>query len=259
MIMAAILASGVVCGQELKHASVGVYAVHAETGEVLVDEGSALSLLPASCLKVVTTGAALHLLGPEYRFETVLEYDGFIDKAQILHGNLYIRGGGDPCLGSWRFPKDPIQEWVEAVKTVGLRGIQGKVIGDASRWETALAVPSWTWEDLGNYYGAGAGALSFHENSYALFFKPGEKVGDLAPLLRTEPQVSIIFHNEVRTGPEGSGDRACIYGRNFHQCSTSEGPFLQVWQNLRLKEPFRIQPTFLLRRSPTPCRTRVLQ
>jgi D-alanyl-D-alanine carboxypeptidase/D-alanyl-D-alanine-endopeptidase (penicillin-binding protein 4) len=79
-----------------------------------------------------------------------------------------------------------------------------------------LAVPSWTWEDLGNYYGAGASALSFHENFYSLFFRPGSKIGENLSIIRTDPPLpSHVFQNEVKTGPEGSGDRACIYGSEF--------------------------------------------
>ena len=202
------------------HASVSFYAVHIDTGEVLLEKNSDLSLMPASCMKIVTTAAALHLLGPDRRFETKLEYDGFIDHAKTLRGNVYIRGGGDPCLGSNRLSgtldwKEQIEAWVAAIKKLGIRKIEGKIIGDASKWEKALAVPSWSWEDLGNHYGAGACALSFHENRYSLLFKPGREVGDHAVIIRTDPPLSLVFQNEVMTGPKESGDRACIYGSEF--------------------------------------------
>lgn len=92
-------------GKELcmmDHALISIYAVQRDNGKVLIDKNSDLSLMPASCLKIVTTAAALHLLGPDYRFETHLEHDGSIDSTKTLHGNIYIRGEGDPCLGSDR-------------------------------------------------------------------------------------------------------------------------------------------------------------
>jgi D-alanyl-D-alanine carboxypeptidase/D-alanyl-D-alanine-endopeptidase (penicillin-binding protein 4) len=197
------------------HASVSAYAVHMETGEVLIDENSNKSLIPASCLKVVTTAAALHILGPESKFQTDLTIDGTIEEGE-LKGNLIIVGGGDPCLGSGASWGKQIETWVEAVQKKGIKKIEGKVIGDASLWEKALAAPSWEWEDLGNYYGAGACALTFHENNYAVFFKPGKKEGEEAAILRTEPAIATIsMQNEVKTGPIGSGDRACIYGSEF--------------------------------------------
>jgi len=203
------------------HAIVSIYAVQSNTGEVLIDRNSDLSLIPSSCIKIVTTAAALHILGADNRFETHLEYDGSIDHTKTLHGNLYIRGGGDPCLGSDRISgafawKKQIETWANAIQKLGIKKIEGKIIGDATKWEKALAVPSWSWEDLGNYYGAGACALSFHENSYSLFFRPGNNVGENASILRTDPPLlNVNFQNEVKTGPEGSGDRACIYGSEF--------------------------------------------
>lgn len=205
----------------MNNAITSIYAVDSRTGKVLFDENGQKSVIPASNMKVVTTAAALFILGPEARFETHLQYDGSIDKEGVLHGNLYIRGGGDPCLGSDRIEgsmswQKQIEAWGEAVAILGIKRIEGGVIADASKWERALAAPGWSWEDLGNYYGAGASALTFHENLYHLFFKPGEKIGDAATILRLDPPLAnLTFLNEVKTGPVGSGDCACIYGSEF--------------------------------------------
>lgn len=200
---------------------VGYHAVRRDTGEVLLSENADLSLVPSSCIKVVTVGAALRLLDPKERFETHLEYDGWIDEYKTLHGNLYIRGGGDPCLGSERLSgslpwKEQIGLFADAVEKIGIRSIKGDIIGDATLWEKAGAAPSWCWEDLGNYYGAGASALSFHENAYTASFRPGKELGDQTELLRTEPPIfNLLIHNEVTSGPEGSGDRAWIFGTEY--------------------------------------------
>lgn len=194
------------------------YAVNCETNEVVADHQSDLPFVPASCMKIVTTGAALHLLKPEMRLETHLQYDGFIDAEGTLQGNLYICGGGDPCLGSGRTPSSlswemQLETWVEALSQKGIKKIAGAILADASAWEKAQAVPSWNWEDVGNYYGAGASALSFHENHYRLFFKPGKNQGDCTEIVRLEPPLSsLTLINEVTTGPLNSGDGACIYG-----------------------------------------------
>ena len=203
------------------HATHSSYAINSKTQEILLDDHGDTAQVPASCMKLVTTAAALHLLDPEMRFQTDLECDGTIDSKGILHGNLYIRGGGDPCLGSNRIPstfnwEEQIQLWVSAIQTFGIKKIEGKVIGDATLWEKALAVPSWDLEDLGNYYGAGASALSFHENYYTLTFKPGATVGASTDILRQDPPLPMItLLNEVTTGPLNSGDCACIYGSEF--------------------------------------------
>lgn len=211
----------------LDHALVGIFVVECTTGKEVLSKNAQLSLTPASCMKLVTTAAALHILGPETRFETVLEYDGKIDKKKTLHGNLYIRGGGDPCLGSGRTSsslgwKEQVAIWADAVEKAGIQRLSGTVIADATAWEEMHAVPSWEWEDLGNYYGAGACALSFHENAYSLFFAPG--VENKAPIIRFDPPMNPLFlRNEVTRGPADSGDNTCIFGSEISSLQIIRG------------------------------------
>lgn len=202
-------------------ATVSAYAVNMRTKEVVLDLQSDTSLIPASCLKIVTTGAALHLLSSDSDFQTTLEIDGTIEEG-ILQGNVWIRGGGDPCLGADAWEAQ-IDTWALAIQEMGIQKIRGRIIGDASRWERPQVPPSWSWEDLGNYYGAGASALSFHENAYTIYFAPGKKEGDSATILRTSPTILQTIQNEVKTGSVGSGDRACIYGSEFSTVQAIRG------------------------------------
>jgi len=204
---------------EIDHAIVSVYAVDMKTGEVVLDRNSELSMIPASCLKIITTATALHILGEDFCYKTALECDGD-RKGKALKGNLYIKGGGDPCLGSGRVKgslgwKEQIQEWVDVIQKEGITKIEGQIIGDDSLWESPRGIPSWTLEDVGNYYGAPPSALSFHENSYSLILQPGFSVGDRVAILATEPPQQTIFYNELKTAETGSGDQACIYGSEF--------------------------------------------
>ncbi len=67
----------------------------------MLNNNSHLSLVPASTLKIVTTAAALSILGSDFTFETMIQHDGIFDSISgVLKGNLYIKGGGDPSLGS---------------------------------------------------------------------------------------------------------------------------------------------------------------
>ncbi|MGH2611535.1 MAG: D-alanyl-D-alanine carboxypeptidase/D-alanyl-D-alanine endopeptidase [Rhabdochlamydiaceae bacterium] len=204
----------------LDHASISAYAIDCRSGKVILNLEGDKSLIPASCMKVVTTGAALHLLGPEGHFQTDLEITGDI-KEGVLQGDIIIRGGGDPCLGSDRSLaslawEKQIEVWVCAILEKGIKEIRGEIVGDDTRWHRAQAPASWAWEDLGNYYGVGASALSFHENMTTVTFKPGSREGAPATLLHVIPAASnFIMRNEVTTGPVGSGDRACIYGAEY--------------------------------------------
>lgn len=187
------------------------------TNQVLVDHFASQSLLPASTLKTVTTSAALGILGENFRFKTALEYTGTVNTG-TLTGDLIIRGGGDPSLGSDRFEgnstlDDLLRQWAQKVKEKGITRIEGRVIGDEEIFETQSVPETWVWQDMGNYYGAGPSGLTVMENTYYLFFKPAARVGELAELIRCEPPMpSIDFVNEMKTGGPGSGDNGYIYG-----------------------------------------------
>ena len=86
-----------------KYGGISVSVVDVEQGKLLASHQPNLGLTPASSLKVITTAAALHYLGADFRFKTELQYDGEIDAAGTLRGNLFIKGFGDPTLGSHQF------------------------------------------------------------------------------------------------------------------------------------------------------------
>lgn len=201
----------------LKHASWALYAEYTDTQQALINRNSEMSLAPASCLKLFTTAAALEILGAEFRFKTQLYFDGTLNKEGVLNGNLIIRGGGDPTLGSGRvkgaFSLDELMEnWTNAVKKAGIKSINGSVIGDASLFSGAGVPGNWLWIDLGNYYGAGVSALSIHDNLYRLFLQPGNTEETPVQILRTEPEISgLVFDNRLQTGAPASGDQAYIF------------------------------------------------
>ncbi len=201
----------------LQHAQVALYAKTAGSDQPLVDVHSAYALAPASGLKLLITAAALELLGPDYRFFTRLYYSGSLDGKGTLRGNIYIRGGGDPTLGSDMVKGSAgldslMQTWVNAIRQAGIKRINGRIVADAQLFERESVPDNWVWVDLGNYYGAGVSALTIHDNLYRLYFKPGRQSGDPAQILRTQPAVpGLIFRNRMRTGKKGSGDNGYIY------------------------------------------------
>ncbi len=68
------------------------------------------------------------------------------------------------------------------------------------------------WEDIGNYYGAGASALNWRENQYDLILKPGQRVGDAVTIAGMKPKLrNVGLYSELTTGEKGSGDNAYIY------------------------------------------------
>ncbi|GAB3946968.1 D-alanyl-D-alanine carboxypeptidase/D-alanyl-D-alanine-endopeptidase [Spirosoma harenae] len=188
--------------------------------EELIGYNSRLSLPSASTLKLITTATALAVLGSNYTYTTTLEYDGSI-KDSVLTGNLYIRGSGDPSLGSWRFVNYSdltalLKSWTDAIKSAGIRRIQGMVIGDASLYDDLTTPDTWPFGDLGNYYGASLSALNINENLYRVFFRPGKSMNAPTSVLRTDPLLPYLsFRNTVTTDAANTGDQVNIYGMPF--------------------------------------------
>jgi D-alanyl-D-alanine carboxypeptidase/D-alanyl-D-alanine-endopeptidase (penicillin-binding protein 4) len=159
----------------LTNASVSLCVADAEKGDVLIEYNSGISLTPASVLKLITTAAAVELLGPDYTFKTRIGYTGTINKRwHKLKGNIIISGGGDPALGSKYFPdhyKNFMADWIAGIKNLGIKRIRGKIITDDSYYDFLPVPGKWLWEDIGNYYGAGAYGLSVFDNTYEIHLK----------------------------------------------------------------------------------------
>ena len=199
---------------QLKHASVSLYITDTKTGKVVFDKNSQVGLAPASCLKVVTSVAAFELLGKDHRYKTTIAYEGKIEGG-ILKGDLFIKASGDPTLGSWRWNNTTMdtvwQKILTVLRTNKITAITGDIIIDETKWSTQATPRGWTWDDIGNYYGAGARAFNWHENQYDLNLKPGKNAGDVVEVLGTEPALQAQLINELITGKAGSGDNSVIY------------------------------------------------
>jgi len=211
-----------------KHAAWSFCVMSSKTGKTVIEYNSDMLLTPASTMKIFTTAAALSLLGSSFKFETKLGYTGKIDTSGTLQGNLYIKGGGDPTFGSDRFPDTHadiiLNKWVDLIKKKGIKNINGCVVADAGIFDNHLVSPEWTWEDIGNYYGAGACGLSIFENQYHIYFNAGKKIGDSAEISGFYPQIPYLeIHNHVTTAKSNSGDQVIIFGSPFSNLRILEG------------------------------------
>ena len=161
------------------HASVSICIKDAGNGETITEFDAEKSLIPASVMKLITSGVALELLGPQYTFRTIIGYTGSLNKRTgRLSGNIIVRGGGDPALGSGYFEdhyRDFIDSCISQIKRTGIRRVDGMVITDDSYYDFLPVPAKWQWEDLGNYYGAGVYGLSVFDNtardSFAYLFR----------------------------------------------------------------------------------------
>lgn len=201
--------------KDLKGASIGFCIMDAKTSEVIEEYNSKQLLIPASTLKLLTTTAALQLLGADFQYATKIMYNGTLSANGILNGDLIIVGSGDPSLQSEKFGNIHVTDiWAQKIKEKGIKEIKGSIIGDASSFEN-IVPDDWIWADVGNYFGAVPCGLSYHDNKYKIFFNTGTN-GSGTNIQKTSPNYlkkKYILKNEVISN--GSEDEAYVYGDPF--------------------------------------------
>lgn len=199
---------------QLKHAISSLYVIDTKTGQVVFDKNSQVGLAGASTQKIITAATAFELLGKEYKYKTELGYKGEL-KNGIMNGSVFVSGKGDPTFGSWRWQSTDMQkvlnDFGSAMKDLNIKEIFGNYISEIGKWETTEIPDGWIWQDVGNYYGAGALTFNWHENQYDLFLKSGEKIGDSVQVAGTFPSISDNILSEARSAALGTGDNAYIY------------------------------------------------
>jgi serine-type D-Ala-D-Ala carboxypeptidase/endopeptidase (penicillin-binding protein 4) len=154
---------------------------------------------PASTMKLVTTFAALELLGPDYRWRTEAYADGpIVDGA--LDGNLVLRGYGDPKITIEQF-----QSLVATLRATGLATIRGDLVLDRSFFAPAEHDPGEFDAQPLKPYNVGPDALLINFKSVRFVFAP-TAAGD-AIEVRSEPALaSVALHGAPRAVGGECGD-----------------------------------------------------
>lgn len=200
---------------QLSYAAFSLHVVESKTGKVVFSSNANTGLAPASTLKVVTAATAFQVLGADFRFQTPLLFSGVVANG-LLQGDILIKASGDPTTGSWRYAatKDFAQlgQIEQALTDKGVKNWKGSFVMDYGKFSTQGAPGGWTFDDMGNYYGAGAYGFNWYENQYDLILNPGVREGQRVKIAGTRPiPDAVILTNELSTGPVGSGDEAIIF------------------------------------------------
>jgi D-alanyl-D-alanine carboxypeptidase/D-alanyl-D-alanine-endopeptidase (penicillin-binding protein 4) len=198
------------------------YLATCDSGKPICQVDINHGLSPASCMKVVTTGTALSILGPGFRFSTTLQYDGTID-GKILNGNIYIHGGGDPALGAESFGQSiggVTNGWALAIKRLGIDSIAGCIIGDATSCDANPVPEGWTWGDMASDYGTGPCGLNIRENVYDMLITASGG----GTSIKTTPFIpGLKLYNQIASNPSIAKSYAYVVGAPFQFERTAMG------------------------------------
>lgn len=194
---------------QLQAAISSLYVVDAKTGAIVFDKNSNIGLAPGSTQKLVTAASAYELLGKTFRFKT--EFGLVNEGGETI---LYVKPSGDPTLGSERWEntnhKNFLQRLVKAYKPNATE--ISKIYIDNAGWNYEVIPDGWVWQDIGNYFGAGAGVLNWRENQFDLFLKSSANIGGKVDVVGMEPKLySYQITSLVRSAAKGTGDNSYIY------------------------------------------------
>lgn len=217
--------------------------VSLDSGDTLFAQSADSALAPASNLKLLTTAAALHVLGPDYRFRTYLLTDGTVSNG-VVEGDLVLYGTGDPGLSD-RFYRDEdevFQRLIDQLEEAGIHTVTGDLVGDASYFTGPLRPPGWDPRDLNDHFAGAVSALSFNENVVSYRVVPGSP-GE-APTVSTTPSRSgMALVNEAETVTGGARPRLAILRDDPMDPVRVEGRVAagsrDVWREMTVSDPAR--------------------
>jgi serine-type D-Ala-D-Ala carboxypeptidase/endopeptidase (penicillin-binding protein 4) len=199
----------------VQRAAWGIVVQSLDRNERVFELNPRTLLVPASTAKLVSLASAVDAVGWDYRYETLVRASAPI-AGGVIQGDVLVVGSGDPSIGGRAGA--PLAEWVDALKTLGVRRIEGRVIGDDDAVEEPRPQLAWAWDDLGYSTGALFGALNLAENRMEITVNPGQAL-DYQPTFSMEPAAwSRALRNRTVTGPPQS--------------------LAQLWPEQRPGEPF---------------------
>lgn len=178
--------------------AVGIYIHDVSGSKVLASLNQNVPLSPASTMKLVTSDAALELLGPAFTWKTQAYATGS-QVGDVLQGDLIIKGSGDPKLvieNFWLFMRQ--------IRAKGIREINGNLVLDRSVFEDKIYDPATFDGDPLKPYNAGPDALLLNFKAFRFQFTPDTSNGLVNVIV--DPSVSGYEVAPPKMTQEDCGD-----------------------------------------------------
>ena len=198
--------SDLVSDPNLFNAQVGLYVESLANSEVIYRLNEHKLFISASNMKLYTTSVALMKFGPKFRYTTGFYLTDSLTSG-TLNGDLIIRGSGDVSVAE-RFHENGVSNlldsWADSLKNMGVSHIKGRVVGDASYFQTNPLGAGWEWDDEPEWYAAQISALTINDNCIDVTVTPNSTIG-LPPLVSLSPQTGYFrIDNRAETVPADS-------------------------------------------------------
>ena len=189
----------------------GVLVVSLDQSDTLFSKSPDSALSPASNVKLLTTAAALRILGPDFRFQTYLLSDSDIAN-DVLQGDLVLYGTGDPGISDLFFQEREyvLELLADQLEDSGIKTVRGDLVADASHLPGPLRPYSWDPKDLNDHFAAPVSALSFNENVVSFRVASSGRAGS-RPEVHTIPEnAGLDVRNLAVTSPRGTRPHLAI-------------------------------------------------
>lgn len=182
----------------------GVYVRDLSSDRILYSLNTDKTLVPASNQKLITTSAALSVLGPDFQYETTLHFKGDIGEA-VMQGDLILEGAGDPSFASRELSQpDPMQEWANKLASLGVKKFEGRLIGDDNVFDDEPYADGWDLSFVASESFAPASSGLSSKDNVVIVQIQSDRVG-APPLLKDDPPGYLHIRNDATTSARRRG------------------------------------------------------
>jgi len=178
---------------KIREADCGVYVASVARRKAVAAINADEPLVIASNKKLLTTAAALDLLGPGYELVTRVCIDGPLENG-VLKGNIVIVGGGDPNISARFYEGEALavpKGWARTIHKAGIERIQGDVVADDRIFDRQLLHPDWPDNQLDRWYCAPVCGLAYNDGCVDVTVSPGPAAGSPASV-SLDPATSYV-------------------------------------------------------------------
>lgn len=194
--------SSLIKNPEFYNSHIGISVFSVKYADYLIQFNANKNFIPASNQKLITSAAALNYLGDDFYYTTKIYLDGELKENGEFNGNIIIRGSGDPTLSRYFYnnPDEVIDNWIKILDSVGIKAIQGNIIGDDRYFDNQYYGKGWAWDDMLYPFSSQVNAISFNDNKLDFTIFQGDSAGETTNVSVYPENTYIRIINNIKTG-----------------------------------------------------------